>query len=89
MGSDLRSYLNITWPVTSNPSINLNLVAYLAAEKLVDGYVQPPTFQIPQRDINARQGGHENRTATIEAKSPNCLPDMLDVTAPLAPRQHE
>lgn len=81
---DLRSYFNITGSITTNPSINLYLVANLASEKLVHRYVQPPTLQIPQCDVNAGQGGHENGPTAIEAQPPDSLPDVLDVTTPLA-----
>jgi len=39
------------------------------------------TFEIPQGDIDARQGGHEHRPAAIEAKPPYELPNVLDVAA--------
>ena len=45
------------------------------------------TFQIPQRDVNARQCRHKDRSTTIEPEPPDQLPDVFDVAGPMISRK--
>lgn len=75
----LRHGLNIAGPVTTDPAVDLDLVTHLAAQQLEHWNSQSTTLQIPQGDIDARDGGHEDRASSVESQSPNELPNVLDV----------
>lgn len=70
MAECLRLSFHIVWSVASDPSVHSQLVTNLSAEELVNGYVQLPCFEVPQRDIDSRKGTHEDGAAAVEGSAP-------------------
>ena len=81
--SDLRLLLDILRSIAANPRIHLQLIPHLPTQQLVDGHIQLPRLEIPQRNINARQGAHEHRASTVEARPPRHLPNMFNLAGQL------
>ena len=45
----------------------------------MDGDVELARLQVPERDVDSRQRGHEDGAAAVEAQAVDRLPDVLDV----------
>ena len=57
---------DVSWPVTANPGIDTNAVAYLAAKQLMNRRVMKLTLDIPQGLVDARNGTHVDAAAAIK-----------------------
>lgn len=45
----------------------------------MDGDVETAGFEVPEGDVDTGYGGHEDRTAAVEAETPEHLPNVFDV----------
>ena len=73
LGRDIRG------AVAADPAVNLQSVAALAAQQVVNRRVQRLSLDVPQRLINTRDGAHNLRPAAVEAAAVEGLPQILDV----------
>lgn len=55
-----RRFLDICWPVTTDPAIDMAFVSHAATEQFVDGDTEPSSFEVPERNVDAGQGTHEH-----------------------------
>ncbi len=65
--------------VTADPGVDFEFVPDGTAEELMDREVQPAGFEVPECDVEAREGGYEDGAAAIEAMAMGGLPDVFDV----------
>ena len=67
--------------VAADPGVDADFVADAAAEEGVDGDVEAAGFEVPERDVDAGEGGLEGGTATIERLGVEGLVDEGDLVA--------
>lgn len=47
----------------------------------MDGDAEPAALEIPECNVDAGDGGHEDRPSAVESESPGHLPDVFNITA--------
>src|SRR5262245_29827291 len=77
---DLHRVADVVWVAD-------DLIAYAAAQQVVDRDAQRLAFDIPQRDIDRRDRRHQDALGREEAPAGEPLPDMLDPRRILADQQ--
>lgn len=45
----------------------------------MDGDVETAAFEVPEGDVDAGNGGHEDGAAAVKTETPDHLPDVFDV----------
>lgn len=65
--------------VPADPGVDSDFISDGAAEQLVEGYAKATGFEIPERNVDAGQRGHEHRPTTVETQPVRALPEMFDV----------
>ena len=73
-----RLVLDVIGAVTTDPTIDLQLIAARAAKHLIYRYLIILSLDIPQCLVNAGDGAHHDRAAAIEAGAIHGLPQVFD-----------
>jgi hypothetical protein len=70
--------------VATDPRVDADLVAHLAAEQVADRHAQMLALDIPQGLVDPGQGAHVHRATAIEAAAVEHSPDVFDIARVLA-----
>jgi hypothetical protein len=66
------------WPIPADPAVDLDAVAHLAAEQLVDRHAERLALDVPERLVDAGDRTHQDRAASVEIAAVHRLPEVVD-----------
>ncbi|MCY1368989.1 hypothetical protein D9M69_560030 [compost metagenome] len=70
--------------VAADPGIGADTLAHRAAEQLMHRHAEVLALDVPEGLVDAGDGAHQHRAATVEAAAVHDVPQVLDVARVLA-----